>query len=332
MELKIGSVIKRFRSERGLTQEELANKIGVSFQAVSKWETNATTPDISLLPRLAVIFGCTIDDLFALKDDDYVERIQKMIRDDYSISPENFTWAERYLKGKLAENKCDHTSRILLIELYESRTNRDQLMQGKLAEEGILIDPTAETLHKKLLAVRKSRNETDRLIRFYEALSADSNQALVFDMLAELYIENGMLDQAENIVHRSLPHAKGDILTGDIDLARGKTASAKSKWLKIAEEYMESPGVLFEIAERFEKIREYDSAIKLYQKAHDCSAVPKILDPIYSLAFLYERIGKPNDAVRMWEQIIECLKRDYGITSGESVDWPKREIQRLKKV
>ena len=40
MELKIGAAIKRFRTERGITQKELADQIGVSFQAVSKWETN----------------------------------------------------------------------------------------------------------------------------------------------------------------------------------------------------------------------------------------------------------------------------------------------------
>ena len=70
MELKIGTVIKKLRTERGVTQEELANKIGVSFQAVSKWETNATTPDIAILPRLALYFGVSIDALFSMNQDD----------------------------------------------------------------------------------------------------------------------------------------------------------------------------------------------------------------------------------------------------------------------
>lgn len=48
-----------------MTQEALAEKLGGSFQAVSKWETEKAAPDITFLPRLADVFGCSIDELFA---------------------------------------------------------------------------------------------------------------------------------------------------------------------------------------------------------------------------------------------------------------------------
>ena len=60
----LGENIRQFRKTMNLTQEELADKLGVSFQAVSKWENAQSAPDISLLPLLAEIFRCTIDDLF----------------------------------------------------------------------------------------------------------------------------------------------------------------------------------------------------------------------------------------------------------------------------
>ena len=60
----LGKNIRQFRKTINLTQEELADKLGVSFQAVSKWENAQSAPDISLLPFLAEIFRCTIDDLF----------------------------------------------------------------------------------------------------------------------------------------------------------------------------------------------------------------------------------------------------------------------------
>ena len=83
MELKLGTIIKKLRTDRGITQEELANKMGVSYQAVSKWETNTTTPDIAILPQLALFFGVSMDALFSMNQDDYIERISKMIRDEY---------------------------------------------------------------------------------------------------------------------------------------------------------------------------------------------------------------------------------------------------------
>ncbi|MDR2686122.1 MAG: helix-turn-helix domain-containing protein, partial [Oscillospiraceae bacterium] len=56
--------ILSLRKEKGLTQEALAQQLGVSFQAVSKWENEQSCPDIALLPLLADIFGVTVDSLF----------------------------------------------------------------------------------------------------------------------------------------------------------------------------------------------------------------------------------------------------------------------------
>ncbi len=59
----IGSNIVRYRKECNLTQEELAKKLGITYQAVSKWGNGQTTPDISLLPVLASILNVSIDRL-----------------------------------------------------------------------------------------------------------------------------------------------------------------------------------------------------------------------------------------------------------------------------
>ena len=55
--------IAEMRKRAGLTQLELAAKMGVSGGAVAQWETNAAAPTASKLPKLAAILGCTIDEL-----------------------------------------------------------------------------------------------------------------------------------------------------------------------------------------------------------------------------------------------------------------------------
>ena len=60
----LGQNIAYYRKLNGFTQDKLARLIGVSCQAVSKWENNLCCPDIMLLPKLAKIFGITIDALF----------------------------------------------------------------------------------------------------------------------------------------------------------------------------------------------------------------------------------------------------------------------------
>ena len=62
----IGDKIRELRKSRGITQEQLAQAIGISFQAVSKWENHIALPDIALVPTLANYFGITCDELLAL--------------------------------------------------------------------------------------------------------------------------------------------------------------------------------------------------------------------------------------------------------------------------
>lgn len=61
--MNIGAKIRAFRKEKRVTQEELAEYLHISSQAVSKWETGASSPDIDMLPKLAIYFGTTLDNL-----------------------------------------------------------------------------------------------------------------------------------------------------------------------------------------------------------------------------------------------------------------------------
>lgn len=63
----IGKTIQCLRKAKGVTQEKMAQQIGVSFQAISKWENDITLPDIMLLPVIADYFGVSIDELFQYK-------------------------------------------------------------------------------------------------------------------------------------------------------------------------------------------------------------------------------------------------------------------------
>jgi len=63
----IGSNIKKLRTSKGDTQEQLAKVLQISFQSVSKWENGAASPDTAFLPLIAEYFGVTIDELFSYK-------------------------------------------------------------------------------------------------------------------------------------------------------------------------------------------------------------------------------------------------------------------------
>ena len=65
MEMTLGQRISMLRKQKELRQDDLAEKLGVSPQAVSKWENDQTCPDIMLLPKLAGILGVTVDHLLS---------------------------------------------------------------------------------------------------------------------------------------------------------------------------------------------------------------------------------------------------------------------------
>ncbi|MBR5615859.1 MAG: helix-turn-helix transcriptional regulator [Clostridia bacterium] len=66
---ELGKNIAYYRRRAGLTQDMLSMQMGVSMQAVSKWERSISSPDVSLLPPLAQALGVTIDALFALPEE-----------------------------------------------------------------------------------------------------------------------------------------------------------------------------------------------------------------------------------------------------------------------
>ncbi len=73
MEKTLGTKISELRRERGLKQDEIAEKLGVSPQAVSKWENDISYPDIMTLPKLAELLGCSVDILLSDKADELPE-------------------------------------------------------------------------------------------------------------------------------------------------------------------------------------------------------------------------------------------------------------------
>ena len=85
--------IARYRKEKGLTQDELAAQLGITFQAVSKWETGQTMPDTAILPELAKILDISMDKLFGYvslnRDSSPYEEAYKKDEYFWGIKPSN---------------------------------------------------------------------------------------------------------------------------------------------------------------------------------------------------------------------------------------------------
>ena len=94
--IKINEQITFLRKQKGLTQEELANALGVTNQAVSKWESAQCCPDIQLLPDIARLFDVSIDELLGCKASDGLGDICLKIKNYFSALPERAAFENAY--------------------------------------------------------------------------------------------------------------------------------------------------------------------------------------------------------------------------------------------
>ena len=78
MEVNMGGKIRQLRKQKNISQEVLAQALGVSFQAVSKWETCAAMPDVAMIPAIASFFGVSTDELFDFNLIDQEKKVQEL--------------------------------------------------------------------------------------------------------------------------------------------------------------------------------------------------------------------------------------------------------------
>ncbi len=110
--LTLNDAICFYRKKQGLTQEELAQRLGVTNQSVSKWDSAQCCPDISLIPKLADIFDISIDELFGKEP--------KPTTNNYDLCTE-FPWPEDeklrvvFAKGRKILDKSDNINECISI-------------------------------------------------------------------------------------------------------------------------------------------------------------------------------------------------------------------------
>lgn len=192
--MKIGKKIKKLRLEQEITQERLADYLNISFQAISKWENEATMPDIKLLKPISNYFGVTIDYLLDnenQKEEVFISNFQKQYKDFNN-------------QGKVSESIG-------------------------LAREGLMVYPKNYVLMSKLiqslLTITKSTHEHDmeqnanEVLKLCEIIIEDSNDYGLIDNAIRskfyAYIDLKDFSKAIDIANQrpSIWHSKEILLT-----------------------------------------------------------------------------------------------------------------------
>lgn len=99
--VKLGEKIKRLRKEKNISQEVLAENLGVTFQAVSKWENGATMPDVAAIPAIAYFFGVSTDELFDFNMYEIEKQVMEICRNAAAFRDTDPEKGEEILKAGL---------------------------------------------------------------------------------------------------------------------------------------------------------------------------------------------------------------------------------------
>ena len=231
--MKIGNTIRELRKSKNMTQEQLAEKLGISFQAVSKWENNISLPDITVIPTLASVFGVSVDRLFA-------EDIRDIDADISEI--------------------CD--------EAYEYRET-DPDKSRKILEKGLEKYPENDILLNNLLYTVNYNENPDETIKIASKLidrthlSDVKYDALRF--LAYAYNAKGDEESAVNALEQipEIYFTKLSELSFIVSGDRKYEVAEKQKWISF--EILIQ--MMWKIAEYYEEKGEIDNAVSETEKA-----------------------------------------------------------------
>ena len=107
--MQLGKVIRTYRKKKGLTQEEVANRLGVTTPAVNKWERGVTYPDITLLAPIARLLDISLDTLLSFRDELTPGEIENIIYEvDSMLKEKSFDEVFEWAKEKLEQYpNCD---------------------------------------------------------------------------------------------------------------------------------------------------------------------------------------------------------------------------------
>lgn len=117
MKLTIGTNIRELRRKNHITQEQLADKLGVSYQSVSRWENDTCYPDMELLPALSRIFSVSIDHLLGVSEEDKNDKVIELLRQFSKAA--NEPWDREALISVIVALRRDYPECLSIVQLFE---------------------------------------------------------------------------------------------------------------------------------------------------------------------------------------------------------------------
>ena len=338
--MEIGNQIRSLRTQRGVTQEALAEKLGVSAQAVSKWERGSATPDIGLLPDISAFFGVSIDELFALSDDTRIERIQNMLSDERILNPATVEREQEFLLEK-ARREPENGKAYTLLALMENQLAAEHHQRAAdYAMQAINRQPGENDAHAAFIEAKggvcgdwciDNRHEVIDFYKDFVAKHPDDRAGYM--RLMENLMRDSRLDEAKEYFERFASLDIGfrePLYRGQILWAEGRHEEAMALWQRMSEEWPDNWCVWLWMGDVMVRCGRYEQAKAHYRRALETQSSPRYTDGTTSIAHVCEIQGDWLGAIAAHEEEMEILRSEWDTETGEQIDYHHRQIARLR--
>ena len=323
--MEIGKKIKQLRQNKGITQETLANNLGVTYQAVSRWENETTTPDIALLPQISIYFGISIDELFEFTEEAQYERISNMLNEKSELTNAEFESTKQFLEKQLQYNRDNLSAAKMLAQLY---THYAKTLSIKATDYA-----------KLTLELGDNSKDTHNILRdFYGSPHTDWNfrnrHELIRYMLPAL-IADGRTDEAQTFINKIKSKEKPELIfvfEAMLLRRKGKTDESEMLLQNMRKQFPQSWYTWSIIADFKADDCKYEEAILCYKKSLELQPSPKYTDSLEAIAHIYEIQEKYEEAILTYQKIIKLLKSDWNLTFGATVNKYKQKIDALNSI
>ena len=340
--MELGKKIKQLRFKAGLTQEQLAEKLGIAPQSVSKWENAVAMPDITTLPLLAEVFGVSIDDLFDLTAEQRLNRIENRMDTEEDLPQDVFWEYEEFLKTQLSDPRNKQRATDLIAYLYWHKMNAYAQKVRRWAKESVRLAPGKKGSQWMLnmaeghAAWDWNMSNHTKAIEFYRELAeANPKELMPWVYLLDNLIADHRVDEAEQIV-KKLP-ALGEkpvlveVYRAHIALARFDEPAADRIIEDLLAAHPDDWVCLFEAAQYFAAKCDYDRAIDCYERSFQKTARrPRFQDELMGIADIWQIRGDYRKAAETYDRIVDLLEHEWGLTDDTELQVAKDRRDELR--
>ena len=221
MTCKIGEKIRQLRLTNKMTQEQLADRLGVSYQSVSRWENGVTYPDIEFLPAIAKHFSVSLDYLLGQDDIEKQKQIEKQIHNIANMRENSIDALIDLIRTCRREQDGGNYFKNICYSLRYSPLHRNTAVLEELRKSKEVFFETCmdATVRSKVLGYYASLEEESHIGTLLDRYSSDQTTARDY-LLKERYLFRDEFDRFETARQRYFHKQIAYLIDGDISLWR----------------------------------------------------------------------------------------------------------------